>query len=62
MSFNIQKDNRHLKYEQQSMLPLQCVTAEEEKICLFYVYPEQHIHHQWMLFYNRAVSVISRHT
>ncbi len=30
------------------MLPLQCMTAEEKDRCLFYAYPEQHIHHQLM--------------
>jgi len=53
---------RHLKYKQQSMLPLQCKTAEEEDRCLFYAYPEQHIHHQLMLFHDHVVSVSSHHT
>jgi len=28
-------------YKHQSMLPLQCMTAEEKDRCLFYAYPEQ---------------------
>jgi len=44
------------------MLPLQCMTAEEEDRCLFHAYPEQHIHHQLLLFFDHVVSVSSHHT